>query len=234
MSLGDTLDPPLRDWLSQLAADMTYSGFFGARLDELNSGEFPSRDRGDGGVVVRWGPRVVPFGNVRRLYDDDVRSFVGWTAGRLGGVLRGFNELDPNAGGGRAPPRIDAELARRMPEASLPAPSDLRTVVAGITRPLAALALDGPTLRRLCAGIDVPRPPVRGNLATEPRLSGPDGVIRWSRASLVSDAEMTALGVETANRAYTLLLGLAEGRLGAAPGPDRLEIEAISPGLLPD
>jgi hypothetical protein len=74
----------------------------------------------------------------------------------------------------------------------------------------------------------------RRNLDTEVRLFGPDGITRWNDASLISDAEMKALGIEFANRAYTLLLGIAEARIGVVPPvPEQRGPEEFEPGLLP-
>ena len=118
------------------------------------------------------------------------------------------------------PAEIDPELARRMPEPSRSMPSGAPLPPTENSWPLVALTLEGPLFKRLCEGVDVPWSPVRRrNLDTEVRLFGPDGTTRWNEASLISDAEMKALGIEFANRAYTLLLGVAEGRIGGSPRP---------------
>ena len=52
-------------------------------------------------------------------------------------------------------------------------------------------------------------------------------------ASLISDAEMRALGIEFLNRAYTLLLGVAEGRIGVASASAPWGPAEFEPGLLP-
>lgn len=252
--LGATLDPAARDWLNRLAVDLAENGFLTGRFDYLAAGRFPGREDADGeDVVVRWATRVVPFRQVRRVYDADHRSIIGWGEGRLTGLLCGVEKMEP-AGGRRA--TIDRDLARRLRAPSRPAmeirppqPAEIDAFQAslaagtmpelafdlGASRPLALLTLDGPRFRRLCSGVDVPAAPLRRNLETEPRLHGPGGVVRWNDASLVSAAERAALSEEIADRAYTLLLGLAEGRIAAGAKDDSgWSPDVFQPGLRAD
>ncbi len=232
MKLGATLDPGQRTWLNQLALDLAFHGLLPRRLEHLHAGRFPGRVEAD--VVVKWGPRRVPFRDVRRIDDSDYRSLLGWGSGRLGAILEGLAEIEAVPGKVGWPAEIDPELAQRMPEPSLQAPPLTETPsMAIISRPLVTLALEGPLFRRLREGVDVPPSPLRRNLETEVRLHGPDGAVPWNKARLISDAEMTALGVEFANRAYTLLLGVAEGRIGIVPPkPGEPRPEEFEPGLL--
>ena len=229
MRLGETLDADRRARLSDLALDLVFNGLLAGRIEHMHAGSFPSRERIEADVVVRWGPRRVPFPEVRRIYEPDQHSIEGFGIGRLGSMLDGDAQAEAIPVEWRA--EVDPALARRMPEPTL-------AVVAGflpsrISRPLVTVALEGPVFRRLCEGEDVPWSPLRRNLETEVRLHGPDGMVRWNMASLISDAEMRALGIELVNRAYTLLLGVAEGRIGVAPTPRPWGPAGFEPGLLP-
>ena len=220
MKLGATLNLGHRTRLNQLAMDLVFSGLLPGRLEHIHAGDFPSRERVEADVFVKWGPNRIQFNDVRRVYEPDHRSIHGWAAGRLGSILAGQAEVDAIPGKVGWPAEIDPELARRMPEPSLPAPWDAGLPPAEISWPLVAHTLDGPLFRRLCEGVHVPWTPLRRrDLDAEVRSFGPDGVTRWNDASLISDAEMKALGIEFANRAYTLLLGVAEGRIGVALRP---------------
>ena len=236
MRLGAILDLGHRTRLNQLAMDLVYNGLLPGRLEHMHSGGFPSRDRVEADVFVKWGPNRVPFNDVRRVYEPDHQSIRGWAAGRLDSILAGEVEMEAIPGKVGWPAEIDPELARRMPEPSLPVSSGAGLPPVGIAWPLVTLTLEGPLFGRLCEGVDVPWSPLRRrNLDTEVRLFGPDGVTRWSDASVISDAELKALGIELANRAYTLLLGVAEGRIGVVPpAPGQWpRPEEFQPGLLP-
>ena len=229
MRLGETLDADRRARLSDLALDLVFNGLLAGRIEHMHAGSFPSRERIEADVVVRWGPRRVPFPEVRRIYEPDQHSIEAFGIGRLGSMLDGDAQAEAIPVEWRA--EIDPALARRMPEPTL-------AVFAGflpsrISRPLVTAALEGPVFRHLCEGEDVPWSPLRRNLETEVRLHGPDGMVRWNMASLISDAEMRALGIELVNRAYTLLLGVAEGRIGVAPASVPWGPAEFEPGLLP-
>lgn len=232
VKLGTTLDPDYRLWLKQLALDLAFHGMLRGRLEYLHEGLFPRSGRAEADVVVKWGWRRVPFQEVRRIYEWDVESILRSGGGHLLTLDAGFAEIKAVPSELSGPTEIDPELARRMPDQSLTPPEAWRLApLAAMSSALVKLVLQGPVFRRLCEGVEVPPAPLRRNLETEPRLIGPDGVVRWNKASLLSDAEMNALGVEFANRAYTLLLGVAEGRIGIAPtGPRQ---DQFTPGLLP-
>jgi hypothetical protein len=235
MGLGAILDLGHRTRLNQLAMDLVFNSLLCGRLEHMHTGGFPSRERVEADVFVKWGPNRVPFSDVRRVYEPDIRSIQGWGVGRLGSILDERVEVEAIPRKVGWPAEIDAELARRMPEPSLPVASGADLPPMGISWPLVTLTLEGPLFRRLCEGVDVPWSPLRRrDLDTEVRLFGPDGVTRWNDASLISEAEMKALGIEFANRAYTLLLGVAEGRIGVAPpAPGQWGHEEFEPGLLP-
>lgn len=230
MELGDRLDPAHRERLARVALDVTHEGFLHNRLQHLHAGGFPSRTRTETTVVVKWATRRVPFPEIRRIYDWDVQSVRSIAGGRLGSLLNGWAQ--PEDFPGRA--EIDPGLARRMPKPTLDCPADPDLVPESATRPIVDLAMLGPVFGQLCEGVDVPPAPIRRNLETEPRLIGPDGVIRWNMASLLSEADMAALATEFANRTYTLLLGVAEGRIaGEPPRADGWPSLEFRPGLLP-
>jgi hypothetical protein len=229
MSLGETLDADRRARLNHLALDLVFNGLLPVRIEYLHAGSFPSRQRTEADVVVRWGSRRVPFPAVRRVYDPDQRSIEATGIGRLASVLEGLAEVGDVPVDWRA--EIDPTLAQRMPAPSVATVAE--PLPGMISQPLVKAVLEGPVFRHLCEGEDVPWSPLRRNLETEVRLYGPDGMVRWNRASLIGDAEMRMLGVELANRAYTLLLGVAEGRIGVAPDPASPGSVAFEPGLLP-
>jgi hypothetical protein len=233
MRLGASLDPDERSWLNKLALDLVFRGMCHPRLAYLNAGDFPSSGRVETDVIVKWGAHRVPFQDVRRIDEADARSIWGWGAGHLSSILRGQNQIEAVPGRVGRLAEIDPELARRMPEPTLPTPTDARLIPGDISGPLIALVLEGPLFQRLCQGVEVPPSPFKRNLAAEVRLLGPQGSVPWNHASLISDAEMAALGSEFSNRAYTLLLGAAEGRIGISKsGAGRWEAE-FEPGLLP-
>lgn len=232
MRLGASLDPDERSWLNRLALDLVFRGMFHTRLAYLNAGDFPSQGRAETDVIVKWGAHRLPFQDVRRIDESDARSIWGWGSAHLSSILRGQNQIEAVPGRMRRPAEIDPGLARRMPEPTLPALTDARLIPGDISRPLMALVLEGPSFQRLCQGVDVPPSPFKRNLAAEVRLLGPQGSVPWNYASLISDAEMAALGIEFSNRAYTLLLGVAEGRIGVLESrAGRWEAE-FEPGLL--
>ena len=215
--------------------DLVFNGLLSGRLEHMHAGGFPSRARIEADVFVKWGANRVPFNEVRRLNEPDQRSIHGWATGRLVSILAGRAEMEAIPGKVGWPAEIDAELARRMPEPSLPVSSGAGLPPMEICWPLVTLTLEGPLFGHLSEGVDVPWSPLRRrDLDTDVRLFGPDGVTRWNDASLISDTEMKALGIEFANRAYTLLLGVAEGRIGVVPpAPGQSRPEEFEPGLLP-
>lgn len=93
VTLGATLDPDHRAWLNQLALDLAFHGIFRGRLEYLHAGGFPSRDRVEADVVVRWGPRRVPFQDVRRIDESDHFSIFSRGAGGLKAILYGLAQI---------------------------------------------------------------------------------------------------------------------------------------------
>ena len=174
MRLGETLDADRCARLSHLALDLAFNALLAGRIEHMHAGSFPSRERVEAAVTVRWGPRRVPFPEVRRIYEPDQHSIEGFGVGRLGSMLDGSAQAWDVPVEWRA--EIDPALARRMPEPTLAAVAG--RLPEGIARPLVLTTLQGPVFRRLCEGEGVPWSPLRRNLETEVRLHGPDGMVR--------------------------------------------------------
>ena len=102
-----------------------FNGLLAGRIEHMHAGSFPSRERIEADVVVRWGPRRVPFPEVRRIYEPDQHSIEAFGIGRLGSMLDGDAQAEAIPVEWRA--EIDPALARRMPEPTL-------AVVAGSSR----------------------------------------------------------------------------------------------------
>ena len=117
MKLGETLDADRRARLNDLALDLVFNGLLSGRIEHMHAGSFPSRERIEADVVVRWGPRRVPFPEVRRIYEPDQHSIEGFGIGRLGSMLDGDAQAEAIPVEWRA--EIDPALARRMPEPTL-------------------------------------------------------------------------------------------------------------------
>lgn len=260
LMLGATLSKDHRTLLNQLALDLVFNSLLSGRLERMRQGSFPSAPRDEAAVVVKWDNRRVRFREVRRVSEADEQSVYAWGAGRIFGILSGVNKIEAIPGKLGWPAEIDASLAARMPEpdpgrqrmtcmqnarwqekiSSAPGaperryepPAELGSISALAYPALVRVVLRAPAFRRLCEGTDVPPPLLRRNRVTDARLFGPDGVVPWNDASLISEVEMNALGVELANRAYTLLLGLAEGRIGVRD-EEESRPEDFDPGLLP-
>lgn len=220
MRLGETLGPDLRAQLNRLALDSVYHGLLEGPLPHLQAGGFPSRQRIEADVTVVWGTHRVPFPEVRRIYEWDRDVMLRRGGGRFSAVVHGLIPIEPSPGRATSPAEIDPGLASRMPVPTR-APLTPARAFGDVCWPLMTLALEGPAFRRMCAGVDVPWSPLRRNLDTEVKLHGPDGVVRWNMASLISDAEVAALAIEFSDRVYTLLLGLAEAGSAYSPGPNR-------------
>ena len=122
--------------------DLVHNGLLPGRLEHKHAGGFPSRARVEADVFVKWGPNRVSFNDVRRVYEPDHGSIQGRAAGRLASILAGWAEMDTIPGKVGWPAEIDPELARRMPEPSLPVPSGARLPPTGISWPLVALTLE--------------------------------------------------------------------------------------------